>query len=324
MNKIAPTISGDLSYRDIENAANALSVKLEPKVSAPIDIDTPVMRGTILADRVAPDLFAAGFALDYSADVPLVQDVEDFIHLSMLISGTGTHLNIDGLTPARVQQNRTLLVNVPDRARCSGEPKFGDRSVVSGLTFTSQFIETIIAEDQTLHRLRSLLTRGRFHETYGPLRGLLRLGIELETPKFQGVLKKYFMDSCVLEAVSEFARTLSEDYPKPPSMTDKHYRRVQDARALIESDLANPLSIETICQTLAVNATTLRKQFRDVYGQSMFDLLRMRRLEVARLLLKETDFPVSEVGYRVGFTNAGAFSVAYNKRFGCSPSQDRS
>ncbi|MEM8812825.1 MAG: AraC family transcriptional regulator [Pseudomonadota bacterium] len=314
----------ELGYSDIERAASALSVKLQPNEPAAAANDAVVMHGTIVADRVAPHLFAAGLALRYAANVPLVQEVEDFVHLSLLVSGIARPLKIDGLSPVVPERNRTLALSVPDRALCRGEPRAGDESIVAGLSFNSALLDHVVSGDQSLEPLRILFSGGPRHCTYPRLRGLCRFGDELVEPRFCGALRKFHIDSCVLEAVSEFARMLSDEFARPPGMTMHQYRRVQDARDMLEHDLANPPSIETICKTLAVNATTLRQQFRKVHGMSMFSFLRARRLSVARLLLRDTDKAIGDIGFRVGFTNAAAFTVAYGRQFGHPPSAERS
>jgi transcriptional regulator GlxA family with amidase domain len=47
-----------------------------------------------------------------------------------------------------------------------------------------------------------------------------------------------------------------------------------------------------------------------------------RRLDEARRLLGRTRMDVREVATMVGYANTGAFSEAYRRRFGHSPSSD--
>nr|WP_276312069.1 AraC family transcriptional regulator [Paracoccus siganidrum] len=71
-----------------------------------------------------------------------------------------------------------------------------------------------------------------------------------------------------------------------------------------------------------MNPTTMSAQFKQCFGVSIFGYLRRRRLEAARELLRREDDSVARIGYRVGFDSPAAFSTAYKRQFGHSPSQE--
>lgn len=318
-----PLQAGDVSYSDIERAAAALSVKLQPRVSAPDHTDTPLMRGTILAERVVPHLFATGYNLRYKTTLPLTQELNDVVQFSILIEGATRPLKMEGCAPATLDRSATLMLSAPRPSDCDGEIRAGDSSTVAGFSFRSAFLDSFPDLDEGVDVLRPLFAGEPTHRKLPLLRGLVRLGSELRTPRFAGGLRKLHTDSCVLEAVTDLVRLLLDVPGKPAEMTTRAFHRVRDAKEMIEADLAAPPSVEQICKALAINATSFRRQFRCVYGVSMFEYLRERRLDVARLLLQETDFPVADIAFRVGFTNSGAFAMAYRRRHGHPPSNER-
>ena len=53
------------------------------------------------------------------------------------------------------------------------------------------------------------------------------------------------------------------------------------------------------------------------------DLLRQRRLERARVLLRETLQPVRDVALESGFGSTAHLSRAYKRAFGCTPTEER-
>ncbi len=77
-------------------------------------------------------------------------------------------------------------------------------------------------------------------------------------------------------------------------------------------------SIESLAQLACMSPSALRDKFRQAYGQSVFECLRQRRLEMAHALLRE-GYSVQYVATRVGYRHASNFATAFKQRYGLSP-----
>ncbi|MCK0714898.1 helix-turn-helix transcriptional regulator [Chromohalobacter sarecensis] len=77
-------------------------------------------------------------------------------------------------------------------------------------------------------------------------------------------------------------------------------------------------SIESLAQLACMSPSALRDKFRQAYGQSVFECLRQRRLEMAHALLRE-GYSVQYVATRVGYRHASNFATAFKQRYGMSP-----
>ncbi len=119
-------------------------------------------------------------------------------------------------------------------------------------------------------------------------------------------------EPCLLSHLTEQVRVLS-------------YREERIARAcsLLTADIENPPSLETLVQKLGTNRNTLTKDFQTKFGMTVFAWLREQRLLMARQLLRQTDWPISEVASVVGYPDSNHFSTGYRKRFGICPSKQR-
>lgn len=95
---------------------------------------------------------------------------------------------------------------------------------------------------------------------------------------------------------------------------------LEQARALIESSLDKPLSVRDLATRCHVSESSLLRAFATELGVTPSDYTRARRLDHALALLESKRLSVSEVAHRTGYASAAAFSVAFKKRFGCSPS----
>jgi len=96
---------------------------------------------------------------------------------------------------------------------------------------------------------------------------------------------------------------------------------VQRARAWIEANLFSPLRVGELAKHCATSESTLLRAFQKELGRTPASYARERRLDAALLLLKSSRYAVGEVASRVGYSNLPAFTEAFHKHFGVTPSQ---
>lgn len=92
---------------------------------------------------------------------------------------------------------------------------------------------------------------------------------------------------------------------------------------LLERDMENPPSLEMLAAELGRSPFYLSRTFSSVTGQTIPAALRAIRMKRAALLLQETDKPITEVAFEVGYSSLGAFNKAFTERFGQPPSTFR-
>ena len=63
--------------------------------------------------------------------------------------------------------------------------------------------------------------------------------------------------------------------------------------------------------------------FKAVTGQTFSDYIRQKKIEKACELLTQSNFSVVEIAYRLGYKNAGSFSVQFKEYTGVLPSDYR-
>ncbi|MBO5420120.1 MAG: helix-turn-helix domain-containing protein [Bacteroidales bacterium] len=82
-------------------------------------------------------------------------------------------------------------------------------------------------------------------------------------------------------------------------------------------------SVEDLCLMVGMSKATLYRKLKAITGQSTNEFMQNTRLKYAARILSETDRPVSDVAYEVGFSDPYYFSRAFKKLFGKSPKQWR-
>jgi two-component system, sensor histidine kinase ChiS len=90
----------------------------------------------------------------------------------------------------------------------------------------------------------------------------------------------------------------------------------------IESNFSDEqFSLEMLAEKVNMSVTQLNRKLNALIDQPPGQMVRAFRLQRAADLLKQRAGSVSEISYKVGFTDNAYFSRAFKKQFGCSPSE---
>lgn len=103
----------------------------------------------------------------------------------------------------------------------------------------------------------------------------------------------------------------------------KQEPRVAAAVRLMESHFEDPLTISQIASIVGVSSRRLETLFKDTLGQRPRDYYLAYRLNAARRQLVAGSGSTIQIATSCGFNSAAAFSRAYRRRFGESPSETR-
>ncbi|MEE1326378.1 MAG: AraC family transcriptional regulator [Streptococcus sp.] len=135
-------------------------------------------------------------------------------------------------------------------------------------------------------------------------------------------------DVTELQLIAELYKLLAflmEELPSK-SMSDSNIliqNYIKQTKKIIHTQYSKPLKVSQIAKKLNLNRSYLYKIFKEETGYSIKDYLGQIRMEKSADLLTSTTFHISEIANAVGFPDALAFSKAFKKHFGQSPSNYR-
>jgi AraC-like DNA-binding protein len=135
------------------------------------------------------------------------------------------------------------------------------------------------------------------------------------------------MEALYLEAkamelvVLKLAQTVYEDDAenRSPKLDPRETDRLWHAREILCQDLENPPTLSELAHAVGTNHCRLNAGFRQLYGTTVFDYLRQKRLGEARRLIQEDGANVTEAALKVGYNSISSFSKAFNDHFGQPP-----
>ncbi len=79
------------------------------------------------------------------------------------------------------------------------------------------------------------------------------------------------------------------------------------------------IQVSDVAANVGINRRSLERRFRQTIGKSVYDEIKRVRIDVISKMLIETDLPVSEIAYNMGFEDANHISRYFTATKGVSP-----
>ena len=97
--------------------------------------------------------------------------------------------------------------------------------------------------------------------------------------------------------------------------------RVRQAWEIMCARMENPISISELARKVYMSESTLKRLFQNIYGSTIFSAFQRYRMNCARSLLEDGDLTVSEIAFKLGYSQPGHFSRAFAKFYGYPPTE---
>ncbi len=93
--------------------------------------------------------------------------------------------------------------------------------------------------------------------------------------------------------------------------------KIYAIRKSILTDLGSPPQLAVLAKNAGMSLTKMKQLFRQVFGDSIYNFYQAARMDEAASLLNHLS--VSQVGYRIGFSNLSHFSRVFEKHYRMKP-----
>lgn len=138
----------------------------------------------------------------------------------------------------------------------------------------------------------------------------------------QSDTKKLLIDDFIPLLINAIPPVTKNQLQRPSLL--KRARLANEAEDYIMAHLTQPLTLKSLCQALHTSATPMFTGFREVYGISPMEYLKVQRLLSVRRSLQAADpetTSVKTIAQQFGFWSAGHFARDYKQMFGELPSE---
>lgn len=124
-----------------------------------------------------------------------------------------------------------------------------------------------------------------------------------------------------VEEMRRFIRMAVGHLKEKNETPEKELLRKVDA--YIDDHISEDIQRSELARSVYRSPDYLNRMFKQITGYSLMEYVTLRKLELARRLLRTTRLPVNIIALRVGFSQLSHFSSSYKKQFGCTPMQER-
>ena len=91
----------------------------------------------------------------------------------------------------------------------------------------------------------------------------------------------------------------------------------------LTANLSERVTIEELSRKYLMNATTLKRVFKQVYGETIAAHIKKHRMEAAATRLRTTQDDVAAIAQAVGYESQSRFTAAFKETYGELPSEYR-
>ena len=239
----------------------------------------------------------------------------EFYKLVFLLSGSGSY-NVEGRHYQLVSGD-VLLVG----SRCVHRPHF-EPGIMYERVIVYISPELLRAGSMNEFSLESLFSGEKGHVLRSGdvfRRKMLAMTAQLEAEMASGELGAAVLARCILfEMLVRIGREMAVGVAALPGPSLPKDEKISEILRYIDGNLAENLSIDELASRFYISKYHMMRRFREETGSSIHTYLSDKRLLLARDLINE-GLSATDACFRSGFHSYSAFSRAYGKLFGVTP-----
>lgn len=320
-----------LSLENIEefcytSSSQNFSTDLANTQELELDVDNSYFHGNF--KRLITEDFKINFGTNcLKQPTSLFFDLEgESIEMNFILEGSG-ETNIDGLSQQFTIENYTHNIYYTNTAKGqlnwhSTSFRFLEIHISSGL-----FLK-FLPEGKTFTNFKRLISQKRHaalcknnfpitQKMYTIIREIIRC-------PYKNHFRHLFLQSKVLELlllqfdqVQQYEKVHTERLPDPPKLI---VEKMHYARHIALENLNKPLCLSSLAKEVHTNECTLKKEFKNVFGTTVFGCIRDAQMNRAKEYLEHRELSISQISSKIGYKNPQHFTTAFKRKFGITPS----
>lgn len=135
--------------------------------------------------------------------------------------------------------------------------------------------------------------------------------------------RKIYIKAKIIELISlqfeQLCGHCTTEHPLNKEDSEKMYR----VRDFILANLGEYRSLVELAKMVGTNEYTLKKEFKALFGDTVFGFWQQLKMEKAQEMLLENEKAIKEISEIIGYKNPQHFSTAFKRQFKITPTQFR-
>ncbi|MEO9891801.1 AraC family transcriptional regulator [Aurantibacter sp.] len=140
---------------------------------------------------------------------------------------------------------------------------------------------------------------------------------------YKGPIRKRYLESKLTVLLIDFLkdRHTAKISNNNVKLLNSDYLALVKVEAHIRQNLKNSLKILDLAEIAGFNTTKLKRDFKKVYGVTVFKYITALRMEEAKSLILQEGATIAFAAYEVGYANPQHFTTAFKRTMGYLPSE---
>ncbi|AZQ65411.1 AraC family transcriptional regulator [Flammeovirga pectinis] len=243
---------------------------------------------------------------------------EDEVFLLFSLKKDGLKLNVNTKKETLL---RTEVAYI--RSNTKSEYQFLNNEQVEVIVFSlkKQFFELPLIKlsiDELLHYFFNI-DGGKLNRPFKVNENINKILTEIQLNKKQGECALLYINAKVLELITEVLET----FMVLEELEEGKDEKLIKVKRIITENINIHYSIPELAKMIGMNESYLKKRFKDVFKETIFEYANKKRMHQAKILLSSSCLPISIISDRVGYQHASHFSYAFKKYIGDAPNKYR-
>lgn len=136
-------------------------------------------------------------------------------------------------------------------------------------------------------------------------------------------IKKLFIRGKVFELLSVQLQNLCTACSDSPNINKEILEKMYLIKDFMLSNIGGYHSLKSLAKQVGTNEYTLKKEFKELFGDTVFGFWNTLKMEKAQQLLIQNEKSIAEISEIIGYKNPQHFSTAFKRKFKMAPSEFR-
>jgi AraC-like DNA-binding protein len=144
-------------------------------------------------------------------------------------------------------------------------------------------------------------------------------GAQLLGCAMTGKGRQLYLESKSTELLSVYLDMLQGQRLGFDGFSSVDIQNLYEARNMLMERMVDPPGIPELSRLCRINEFKLKKGFKKIFKQTVFNFLRKERMAHAKRLMEEKGYSVSNAAYEVGYSSVSKFIAAFKVEYGATP-----
>jgi AraC-like DNA-binding protein len=146
---------------------------------------------------------------------------------------------------------------------------------------------------------------------------------DIFTTQFFGPLRKTYVAAKIQELLCYTVNHISSSRHSTGRVENiislRDQEKISAVFRVLNDEYITPPSIESLSRSVGLNRTNLRKYFKIIHGQTIYEFCKNKRMAEAKSLLLHSDMNITQLAQYLGYNYSANFTLAFKKFYGIRP-----